>query len=896
MLEKSTVVLARNSLEPETWSKHEVDNIADFLMEEFNGKFPSSARIYKDCVSGATDITPIDEVGVEYLLKQTGDFFVVVYPEDPITTTLVLLVAATVAVAIFLYRRIPNSALRNTQLQSPNNALSERTNSPRLAARIPAIYGTVQATPDLLSVYSVYVNNIQYEYSYLCLGEGYYTFDANQIYDGTTIFSSIAGNALSVFNPNTSPNSGDAPVFNIGGGIPDPLYTTIKNNAVNGQTLLAPNQGQYIADTSIDFTAPNIITYSGSANPSTATAPPDFTTLFTIGGQIQVLNSGTGANNVDGVYTISSLTASQVTLSSPSAINTNWTTVGTTKNSATLSTYGYEWIGNFLVSSQYSSQVWFNFACQNGLYADDGKNQRAINVEVFVSITPCDAFGNVTGTEQQVHQVLYGSATNHDQVAYTLKVIPNTSSAYYLVKAARYSPLVTNFAGQVVDEVKWLDLYMVESVPNKHFGNVTTIYARTQATFAATSVKERKLNMVVTRNLPQYQGGGFFTTTMQPTRNAADIISAICLDPFIGNQLTTQVNFDEIYAIAGINGQIANYFGTPLAAEFCYTFDNSNTSFEETIAMIANTIFCTAYRRGSQINLSFEQLNNNSVLLFNHRNKIPNSEVRTVRFGNEKNYDGLWYQWVSPSTTNNVQGVGGDSIVTYYLPSNTYTQVQTSVVPDKIQSVGVRNQLQAYFQANRLWNKIKYQNITVEFVATQEADILINNDRILVADSTRSGVQDGQVLYQTGLILGLSQIVNWTTSIVGYTIFLQHYDGSVESIPISNRGTGSYEVLLAQPPNLPLVLQDDAYANTTYMIVANDDTISKAFLVTERSSNGDLTTKITATNYDARYYQNDTDFKTGSVSINGNTSQVLLTDFGITLTDDTGNLLINPAI
>jgi hypothetical protein len=236
----------------------------------------------------------------------------------------------------------------------------------------------------------------------------------------------------------------------------------------------------------------------------------------------------------------------------------------------------------------------------------------------------------------------------------------------------------------------------------------------------------------------------------------------------------------------------------------------------------------------------------------------------------------LWYQWVSPSTLNNVQGVGGDSIVTYYLPSSTTTQVDISITPNKVQSVGIRNQLQAYFHANRLWNKIQYQNVSVEFIATQEADILINNDRILVADSTRPNVQDGEVRGQTGLILILSQLVDWSDP-AGNTMFLQHYDGTVESIGITNIGV-DYEVLLNSTPRLPLVTQDDAYALTTYMIVGNSDTLSKAFLVTERSSNGDLTTKVSAINYDVRCYANDSDYINGIVSIDGNLPSLLTSE------------------
>ena len=66
------------------------------------------------------------------------------------------------------------SNLNRTQ-QSPNNALAGRTNEPRVLQRIEDIYGTVRAYPSLLQpVYSKYINNVQYEYSYMCIGRGWY--------------------------------------------------------------------------------------------------------------------------------------------------------------------------------------------------------------------------------------------------------------------------------------------------------------------------------------------------------------------------------------------------------------------------------------------------------------------------------------------------------------------------------------------------------------------------------------------------------------------------------------------------------------------------------------------------------------------------------------------------
>ena len=856
-----TVILATDSLDPTTWEKVEVENVADFLMERYPEGLPHSARIYLETVSEATDVTPFDDLGVQKLLELDGIFYVVIYPEVTLPVWLVwAFVGLQVAFAVYMYSKIPNSSQRNLHQTSPNNNIAGRTNSARLGARIPAIYGTVQATPDLLSNYTVYENNKQVEYSYMCLGEGYYQIDVEKIFDGTTPFQNIDGNSLDLYSPFTSPNYG-SPQVTVGGHISEPLKTVVRDNAVNGQTLLAPNQGSYSATGALSYSKFGVIAYDP---PSGYTEqPPNFANIFTVGNQIQLTNS-----TVDGIYTVKAVTELSVTLDHPELVNPAWSTIDINHGNGALATYGFAWIGSFIITGGTDSEVWFNIACLNGLFADNGTQYAAYN-EVMLSVTPLNAAGTAIGNEIITSLVLSGSALNRDPIAITAKIVPPIKGAYYKVRAARKNVKNTSFKGLVVDEMKWQDVYSVRPVTQTNFGNVTTIRARTQATNQSTALKERKLNLIVTRKLPRWLGGTSFSTELYPTNNAADIISAIALDKTFGNRSVNEIDFDNIYSVAGTTGQVATYFGTPLACEFCYTFDNSNVTFEEAFGMVAGTAFCTAFRRGSKLKLLFEKKTSDSTMLFNHRNKLPNTEQRTVRFGNEKNYDSLQYQWVSPTTTDNLQGKGGDSLETYYMPDEYYKPLSVYSAPNKVQSAGVRNKLQAYFQAHRIWNKIKYQSLSVEFTATYEADILVPTERILVADNTRADTQDGEVRYQTSLLLGLSQPVNWITPTM--TIFLQMYDGSVDSISVT-KGAGSEdnEVLLSRAPRLPLVLEDDAFATTTYMLVSNTDTKSKAFLVTERSPASDLTTKVTAVNYDDRFYANDNDYKNGIVDINGN--------------------------
>ena len=956
------VTLALNPLEPETWTTQEVSDIRDFLMEQFE-EWPSTARIYHKQVSSATDVTPNDETEVERLGHLEGPFYVVVYPGEPITIIFAIVVVAAVVMAA---QTPPTPTLRNTQNQSPNNELSERSNKPRPNARIPDIFGTVRSTPDLIAVpYKIFENNEEVEYSYMCIGRGEYDVPTLGIRDDTTRAIDIAGTSVEIYSPFTSPNSGDAPQLRIGTAINMPVLNVIRSNSVNGQVLRAPNDQNLRGNSNIRFSAPNEIqlnpaagldftdkfaagdtlTVAGAAEydsyltetktivafnggyfrfeiPSSTlpsvysagkkcvltgaqfsqyntdgfySASYDLSGIYEIASvALEITGNGTifspyvyycrinlvspssinpkwssangitstsagirvqnGAEiyNLSGVYEILSVSDTIVTLSNPSAVNSQWGSIAVTNYiSPSLSTTGPKWVGPFVLEKTDLSQVFANFVALNGLYKDDGKNQQRFDVTCEIELTPLNADDSARGPAETFQTTIEGSATYRSTRAVTLKADP-TFTGRCAVRARRVTPSDLHFQGSVVDEIKWRDVYSVSPVTKTHFGNVTTVQAVTYATSSALAIKERKLNMLATRKIPLRVSGSTFTNELYPTNNAAEIISAVCLDAYIGNRQASEIDFDAIYnAVA----EVEDYFGSSFATEFCYTFDSNNLSFEETIKSIADAVFCTAYRRGNIIKLSFEKETEDSTLLFNHRNKLPGSETRTVRFGNQDNFDGVSFKYIDPND---------DAQVTYYIPEDL-----SAVNAKEVESLGVRNKLQAYLHAWRTWNKIRYQNVITEFTATQEADLLVNNDRILVADNTRPDTQDGEVISQNVLELTVSQNLKFGVY-PEYTMFLQLYDGTLDAIPVV-AGSSARKVVLSRAPRLPLSLEDDFYARTTFMLVGNSEPRENAFLVSEKESQSNFTSVVRAVNYDVRYYANDKDFINGVIDEYGNT-------------------------
>lgn len=943
---QKTIVLALNPLDPSTWTKHEVDDVCEFALKQFD-EWPATARIYHNEVSEANDVTPRSNQEIERLRSLDGHFYLIVYPGNPLYI-LYAVVALIVVAAIVFRPQVPSVTNRNAG-QSPNNELAERTNKPRVNGRIPDIYGTVRSTPDLIAVpYKLFIEHQEVEYAYMCVGRGEY--DVSDIRDDTTLISDIAGSSVEVYGPNTSPNSASVPQLRIGSPINEPIITVARSNSVNGQVLRPPNDKSFIGSENVAFASPNVIRlfpgeeydfteyfetgdtlnisnasvfssydydsrqvttfndgsfqFQSEVVPShysaglqielvgatlTATDADGFviavvdlsgsytiesSSIVNVSGvnycKVKLKNattvnpqwlkantitsatnigirvpSGSTIFNLDGVYEILTVNATEISLSSPASVNPGWSSITTTEyTSPVLSTSGAKWVGPFVLDSARMNRVFANFVALNGLYKDDGENQQSMNVDIEIEVTPINSDGSTRGNPETFQATIEGSATLHTTRAVTLKAMP-TFTGRCSVRARRVSPSDLDYKGNVVDEIKWRDIYAVSPVEQKHFGNVTTVQSITFATNGALAIKERKLNMLVTRKLPSR-----ITGELIATNNAADIISAICLDPRIGNRKPSEIDFDSVYDTIE---SVAQYFGTELAAEFNYTFDSDNLSFEETITTIAQAVFCTAYRRGNVIKLSFERESEDSVLLFNHRNKIPGSETRSVSFGNQDDYDGIAYSYIDPTD---------DALVTYYIPED-----QSAVNAKEIESVGVRSRLQAHFHAWREWNKIKYQNVTVEFQATQEADMLTLNDRIIVADNTRPDTQDGEVIEQSGLLITLSQPVDFT-KYRDYRIFLQNYDGSVQSMPVRPGGS-PYQVLLTESPRLPLATADDLYARATYAIVGNTSPRETAFLLAEKEPQSNFTATLRAINYNSHYYDNDRDYIDGLINADG---------------------------
>lgn len=510
------------------------------------------------------------------------------------------------------------------------------------------------------------------------------------------------------------------------------------------------------------------------------------------------------------------------------------------------------WVGPFTINLRKMDRVSINIVALQGMYKDDGDQQSA-SVSYQVEVQPIDDAGQPIGSPITATGTVNGSASDRDQKASTTTVSLSAERSRVEVRVRRTTALDNVFEGQVVDEIKWRDCYGQAAVSKTDFGDITTVQTQTYATEGALALKARKFNCLVTRKLPSRDGVYGFTTALTATRNAADIICAMALDPLIGrmaggniieNGGSGQVDVPQIFSEIA---DVVSHFGIDEAGFFDYTFDRADLSFDEMVQIAARTVFCEAFRRGSTLKLFFEKPRDDSALLFNHANKVPGQDTRTYTFGTPEGNDGVALAYIDPVD---------DASVTFYAPQGDDSALNAV----EIDGLGIRSFEQAYLHAWRRWNKIQYRRFAESFEAMQEADLLVRYERILSVDTSRSAVLDGEVLDQSGLTLTLSQAAVLDGA-EGYTCFLQLSTGLVEAIAVT-QGASEYEVVLDSAPTSPLVVDDDAAYRTGYVIVKDGDDaqVATPMLVTEKDPGEGFTVKLEAVNYDARYYANDADF------------------------------------
>jgi Putative phage tail protein len=917
----------------------------DKVLETFTqvkNKHPQ-ARIYIQPACAQNDVTPtnkVDEASL-YMLAKNNDFDIVCQAGE--AATIIAVVSLVVSLAMTVYTLLTMPKNKDSEQGSSNNNLSNPQNQQRIGSRIPDIFGTVKAVPDLIAPgVNVYENNKQVEEQLMCLGRGYYS--VSDIRDGDTPFDSIEGASISIYDPGVNivngvphtqigdnfnyapfiakpsksindqllavpnelaisstnlyfqyPNLIKSKTGNVPGGLAanDQLLLrggvfNISDQQISGATLVRPSGTVEINSTQelINYSALNRIKIESLLVPLSADAYASLAGTYSInsisksgstyiiqlgspaainrdwnlidenrsGNISAILSDTTTSINLDGKYSVASISSSSIALNIPSAMLAQWTKINTVFGGSTISEtsdlsidkLNDKWVGWIEFTNQESEELWINLKAPQGLWYQDSKGG-VWPREVYCKIEYQQIVNNQPSGPIYERLTSVQSATNNyrDAVGLTEKIeFPFTGPFRFRVCRTTEDDL----SSKVADDVNVTDAYAVHALQKFVYDDLTIVRTRVIADKTALSIKNRQLSMIATRKLYSY-ASGVKSQQRIATNNFADIVCAVTEDPFIGRRSVSELDVVGLYQTSNY---IQSYFGTYKATEFNHTFDQANQSYEETLAQIASVVFCNARRESGKIYFQFERTNPSSSILFNHRNKKPGSETRTEKFGVTNEYDGVEVSWIDPDDSWTEK--------TLKLPDENITN------PKKIELAGVTNKYQAHFLAHRAWNKIRYQRETVQFTAYGEADLITINDRIAVTDDTTpslvsigDGFTQGEVVEWVGQNIAVSQPVQLKTD-QSYIIHLQLPNGSIETMQVA-QGSDEWHLVLERLPTLPLVTSwDGKVAPTVYSITLSQTKDSEAYLVSEKSPSGTFESQITAINYDTRYYKNDSDY------------------------------------
>lgn len=745
-----------------------------------------------------------------------------------------------------------SAGLSNQQAESPNNSLTDRTNKARPYERTYDICGTVQSIPSILmNSYQLYNSAGRViEYGYYDVGRGPLATPASGITDGDTLLSEITGSSAAVYAPYTSPNSGDAPQTLVGDPITEPLFITYASNEIDGATLKAPND--------INANLSNVgATARRNGNTGTITDPSGsaaFSDIIRLGGNAvftRVIADPDPSNtdfDLSGTYPVLAVSDVDITVDI-SANLTPWADMGAEGAEIPLrQVYENEPAVTIAPQDTYTASLtdWtsitvikperllVNISADNGMYKDSGgSSKKPASVTAEVQYQLLDDSNNPYGEIYTVQGTVSGRSSDATGVS-IIADIPFASKVR--VRARRVTDADFDFEGQVVDEIKYDALYGQIRDTTTHYGNRTTVHTARKQTPRATSVKSPKLALIVTEKLYKYLGGGVFDTVLTENTQAVQSLIRLMRDPVVGNLNLRAANMDKLIAT---QAEVEAYFGTPLAGQFCYTFDSYETTAQDIITTIAEAIFCSASRRGHSIYLDLERPRAGPEMVFTHRSKAPSGEKWTRQFNDRTAYDSLKFSYIDPDT--NIKE-------TIQIPET------GGVKTDTYDSKGIRNYQQAYWHAWRRYQRNSLNRVAVEFTALEEGALAVPGRPISVVKGSRVAPFDGYVIAVNGLTLTLSQPVEFTPG-EDHSIILKKRDGSVQSVGVTP-GANAQEVVMLSAPVESIYTGKDAL-KTEFSFGSDARHSAQMILVSTVTPGSDRTVTITGYNYSDGYYEKD---------------------------------------
>lgn len=909
----TTVHIMTNRLRPAEYSTHQVEDAPIFLFEHFQGRWPPTAKVYRDQVDVQTELPLACQQDIGKL-RDHQVLWVVVYPQGVVPLLIVggLVLAGAIA-AVLLIPEVPKIQVPSARGKrgSPNNRLGERSNVARPEERIPDIFGVQKSIPDLITVpYTTYEDHRERETAVYCVGVG--THLIQKLKDGDTFISQIQDASAKVYGPGDAPLGSPKPTpqVDIGPDIDDELMNVYEVSAVNGQvvepfnartfygTVRAPNQdGQGIPP---DFFG-TLMTDNGDGTGTIllryAEDPEEITDRVFVGDTLfiswptEFLPTGSGpkpdlqtpAAGVPTVVTgpvVTSITdigsnAVELEVDIPVGQQSEWSAINAYTGGSDsvflphmqITPVPHLYVGPFFIDFEHplGSQdfaILLNFVAPQGLFVDDGVTAAPLTVALEIILTEADANGTPIGTPEVFNAELVGSAVQRSQRAVTVRCVPSGfvgTRALVQVRRFTNSPRREEqlqvveadvYGSTGTDDQIWYTGRVVDEVRWTHCYSVSV----------PPNLSFGDVTLIHTRTFATQ--GALRLKRRELNCQAARMIQTWNGSTFGGSLVVAPASENVLFHmmkdpnIGNLGDAQIDFLG--IAAAFQAVRDKFNdptglpTSFSHTFD-------------STEIS-SEETFQAVCMAAFCLAYREGDVIKAIAELATDDSALVLGHRNIFPKSQRVTHTFGEptehDSVeVHYFDPSD--DSVTKAVLPDdpaprlrtrRINVIGLRTERQAYWHAWRAFQRMQYQRQVMDLKATQEAGQLISRQKVLAADRSRQSVQDGHLEAASGAVVFCSQVVELAGG-AAYTMFLLASDGSVEAIAVS--AADGRRVTLASVPSVAPVVDPAEGVPTIYVVVDDEDPMPQGYLVQRRVPVNHMLQRLELVNYSHLYYVAD---------------------------------------
>jgi hypothetical protein len=704
--------------------------------------------------------------------------------------------------------------------------LAAPRNSARLGEPIPVIYGTVLALPDYAAQpYTEYLNNEQYLYALLCLGQGEYVVHSMTLgnSDASVLPPEIA--KYQIFGPGD--HASTLGVIQAATGVRENVVTSVD---VSDQELLPPNAASDITPSTWYWRASGIRYVQVPPE-----VPPAFPPVYDLTGANGVLEQlailpqnpaiGVGVEAVTGssfynggdsggdvtTYDVTTLIASDYDPAAaipPGSLvpPPGFVTIGTTK-----------WVGPFETckAGQRGSSLELDFAFAGGLFTmDNAGNLGGISVTVTIEYQPIDDNGAAAGAVISFEQSFSG-ATN-TALRFTEKYA--ISLGRYRVRVSRKSN--SDGKASTSERLNWTGLKFMLSPPvplGPVYGDVTLAAVTLRASNGIASDAASSIRFRVTRKLPPPEGGALAATS-----NPADAFADIVCAAYGGNRPR---NADELDFDA-LNAGRARWLAHN---GFNAVFDQPSTVWEA-LGLSVQTVSAAPLPVGTRMSLMQDGAQPVRTQLFTDANIATGSLAINHAFDRDGTPLGVRVEYRDPRTFSAAALLDPPGAPDY----------------ETVSLFGCTDAEVAQQHATLTQNRRRLQRTSISFTTELEGLSCLPGDRIGVQASMPRWAQGARVVKVAGLVLTLDKALSWKAGAL-HAVQLRDPQGRPFKVSPVSLGATHWEIVLPSLPFAPVAHGDDMEA--TSLAFGVDGKEITDWTVTAMQPQGDTVT-IQATNYD----------------------------------------------